>query len=118
MQPLLKAEPLLLQAMGGRFKVESVPDISCTFRFTIDVEPADMDQGEAIAQDDKRLADKNCLLIVRNVSLQTILKKQIEGWGVKCMLASTITEAMEALRKVRSKVGKSYPGHWRSAPGR
>lgn len=104
--------------MGGRFKVESVPDVSCTFRFTIDVEPAEMHQEEAIAQVNKRLADKNCLLVVRNVSLQTILKKQIEGWGVKCMLASTIMEAMEALRKVSSRDGKEFSCSLLSAPGR
>ncbi|MBL8376943.1 MAG: PAS domain S-box protein [Burkholderiales bacterium] len=95
----------LVQMMGGTIAAESEPGVGSTFRFCIDLPlgPADASDRPTLPA----LTGRRLLVVEDNATNRTILKQQIEHWGLGCAVASGGREAMELL-EAGLKAGRPF----------
>ncbi|MFN0162105.1 MAG: response regulator [Burkholderiales bacterium] len=85
----------LVQMMGGTITAESTPGTGSTFSFVIELPlgPVDESAGPTLPA----LTGRRLLVVEDNATNRSILKQQIEHWGMGCAVASGGREAMELL---------------------
>jgi two-component system, sensor histidine kinase and response regulator len=87
----------LVQLMGGRIGLESVPGSGSTFWFTVPVALAPREEGSAGPRR-TNFAESRVLVIEDNPTSRTILEHQLTSWGMSCDTAAEPTEALGLLR--------------------
>ena len=89
----------LVEMMGGKLWVESVPSRGSTFHFFVQLETYDNARKPVLGQQDVGLAQKHLLIVTSNQTNLAHLSLQAESWGLK---VSTATSAETALAQLAS----------------
>jgi CheY-like chemotaxis protein len=85
----------LVELMGGKMWVESVPQKGSAFHFTL---PLEADAPAALQGPDPRLVDRRLLIVDDNATNRRILTLQARKWGMVPRDAQSGAEALEWLR--------------------
>jgi signal transduction histidine kinase/DNA-binding response OmpR family regulator len=94
----------LVELMGGKMEVDSLPDQGSHFRFTLQFQPSSTTLAPSIAADLKGL---RVLVVDDHATNQEILKHQTTMLGMDCEAVGNAACALATLRAARKK-GKPY----------
>jgi PAS domain S-box-containing protein len=89
----------LAELMGGRMWVESELGVGSRFQFTLRVQAADEQPGDAAIG--VRLEGRRMLIVDDNATNRRVLSLQAKSWGMDCEATETGTEALQWLRAGR-----------------
>ena len=86
----------LVELMGGSIEVQSQPGKGSCFRFFLNLDVAQPEEGE----EEKTLAGRKAVLVETSASVRMILQEMLQGYGMEVMAASNLEEAMRHLERV------------------
>jgi PAS domain S-box-containing protein len=89
----------LAELMGGRMWVQSELGVGSRFQFTLQVEAAPEEPGDA--EIGVRLEGRRMLIVDDNATNRRVLSLQAKSWGMDCQAAETGHEALAWLRAGR-----------------
>lgn len=89
----------LVELMGGRINVESEEGVGTTFSFTIKAKVSESAKRKWIRLGREDLKGKRILVVDDNSTNLTILKAQLEQWGLIPVLAASGKEALALFEK-------------------
>jgi PAS domain S-box-containing protein len=87
----------LVELMGGRLEVDSMPGRGSTFAFTVNLIRAAVDP-EALQAD--VLADLTVMIVDDNATNREILRQQLKSWQIKVVETTSGPEALQELARM------------------
>jgi signal transduction histidine kinase/CheY-like chemotaxis protein/uncharacterized protein YdeI (BOF family) len=96
----------LVQLMGGRIWLESVPGAGSSFHFTVALETVEL--PSAVSLDQNRLAAVPVLIVDDNEVNRRILETQLAAWGMRPTASSGGLQALDLLTAAARK-GEEFP---------
>jgi PAS domain S-box-containing protein len=89
----------LAELMGGRMWVDSELDVGSRFQFTLQVQAADEQPGDAAIG--VQLEGRRMLIVDDNATNRRVLSLQAKSWGMDCQATESGQEALQLLRAGR-----------------
>jgi signal transduction histidine kinase/CheY-like chemotaxis protein len=89
----------LAELMGGEMSVASVPGEGSTFSFTVVVQRGHAERVTVRPAGHARITGRRALVVDDNGTNRDIVRRQLEGWGMTTLLASSGPEALALIER-------------------